>query len=257
MNVSHQSGSARYVFLAVGVFAGALATAVYFTQRKPVDHYAAGIELMQKSRFSDAAGAFERALRANPENPAAMISLATALQSDRNEDAALKAYREADTATSKMLTQFYGNLAALYTKRQETANAESAYRKLAAFQTQSTDSFYNLGMSAAAKGQYAEAIRNFEDVLRADPRHAGAAFQAARASEQMGDKRRALTWYQNALRIDPTLKAARDRVAALTGGKAEPAKRSIASAKPVVEKAPAKATRAPASATPKKKQRAH
>lgn len=214
--------------LVVGIAVGAVGATGYFLLSKPANPYAEGLTLMQKSKFEAASNAFLKALEKNPENIAARVGLGSANQSMGKEDEALRQYELANTSATNVLAQFYANLGALYQKKQDSRAAQSAYEKLAAFQVKSVDSFYNQAMTAAAHGANNEAISEFDKVLSINPKHAAAAFQAGRVAEKMGNKKKAIEYYQTALRADMNLKAAQDRLSALQGGRAKAPARSIA-----------------------------
>jgi Flp pilus assembly protein TadD len=64
---------------------------------------------------------------------------------------------------------------------------------------------YDAGVEALDAGRYAEAERLFENVRRAEPRHARTLFRLGQAKEGLGDLEGAASDYQSALKIDPTL----------------------------------------------------
>jgi len=214
--------------LVAGIAIGAVGATGYFILSKPANPYAEGLTLMQKSKFEAASTSFLKALEENPENIAARIALGSATQSMGKTDEALKQYEMANTSATNVLSQFYSNLGALYQKKQNARAAQGAYEKLAVFQAKSVDSFYNQAMAAAAHGANHEAISEFDKVLAINPKHAAAAFQAGRVAEKMGDKAKAVEYYQTALRADLNLKAAQDRLKALNGRSKAPS-RAIAS----------------------------
>lgn len=232
------------ITLVTGIAIGAAGATGYLLLNKPANPYAEGLTLMQKSKFEEAAKSFQKSLAANPENIAAQVGLASAHQSMGKEDEALKYYETANTAATGIFAQFYANLGALYQKKQDARAAQSAYEKLAAFQVKSVDSFYNQAMTSAAHGMGGEALGQFDKVLTMNPSHAAAAFQAGRVAEQMGNKKKAIEYYQTALRADADLTAAKDRLTALQGGSGKKSTRSLASkteaAKPAVTKKKAK-----------------
>lgn len=216
------------ITLVAGFVIGAVGATGFFIFSKPANLYTEGLTLMQKSKFEAAAKSFEKSLAQNPESIAARVGLGAANQSMGKEDEALKHYELANTAATGIFAQFYSNLGALYQKKQDFRAAQGAYEKLAAFQVKSVDSFYNQAMTSAAHGMSGDALGQFDKVLAMNPKHAAAAFQAGRVAEQMGNKTKALEYYQTALRADGNLKAAKDRITQLEGSRAKPT-RSVAS----------------------------
>lgn len=226
--------------LVVGLVIGGAGTFGYFSLRAPGSPFREGQILMQKSKFSEAADAFTEALKLEPDHSDARIALATSLQSQGKSDEALDAYRAAENSMKESLAQFYGNLAALYQQKNDAKSAQDAYTKQALFRAQPLDSYYETAMTYAAHGQGGDALKEFDKVLQINPKHAAAAFQAGRVAEQSGKIKEAVRYYETALRADPNLKAAKDRLAALKkGGKSSVTKKVTSQSAPKPNRLPA------------------
>ena len=75
------------------------------------------------------------------------------------------------------------------------------------------EALYNLGLALAAKGQFAEAIKNYRQAIQANPNRAETYFHLGMVLGESGRTRDALVQYREALRLNPELAGALNNLA--------------------------------------------
>lgn len=77
--------------------------------------------------------------------------------------------------------------------------------------------FTNRGISKANRGRYEEAIRDYDEAIRLDPKSVLACYDRGHCKEKLGRNEEAVRDYETALRMDPNFAIAKNDLALLKG----------------------------------------
>ena len=163
-----------------------------------------GVARLERYDFAGAAAAFRRALELDSALGLARVNLAIALLYGGDPDAALKAAAEATNALPASLTAHYLlGLAARAINRGDDAIAE--FRFVLRGDPSDVGSRIQLAQELSARQQYPEAIRLFDEAVRAEPFNATATYGLAMALTRSGDRERGAAMLKRfeELRINP------------------------------------------------------
>jgi tetratricopeptide (TPR) repeat protein len=146
-----------------------------------------GVARLERYDFPGAAAAFRRALEIAPALRMAQVNLAIALLYGGEADAALAAAADASTAMpASASAQYVQGLAARAADRQDAAIA--AFRRVLRIDGADVGSRVQLAQILSARQEYSEAIRLFEEVVRAEPFNATAAYGLGTALTRAGER---------------------------------------------------------------------
>jgi tetratricopeptide (TPR) repeat protein len=163
-----------------------------------------GVARLERYDFAGATTAFRRALELDPVLGLARVNLAIALLYGGEPDQALAAAAEATNALPGSLTAHYVlGLAARATNRGDDAIAE--FRRVLQVDPADVGSRVQLAQELSARQQYVEAIRLFDEAVRAEPFNATATYGLAMALTRSGERERgaaALKRFEE-LRLNP------------------------------------------------------
>jgi tetratricopeptide (TPR) repeat protein len=163
-----------------------------------------GVARLERYDFAGAATAFRRALELDRSLGLARVNLAIALLYSGDPDAALAAAAEATNALPASLTAHYVlGLAARVTNRGDDAIAQ--FRLVLQGDPSDVGSRIQLAQELSVRQQYAEAMRLFDEAVRAEPFNATATYGLAMALTRTGERERGAAMLKRfeELRINP------------------------------------------------------
>jgi len=188
-------------------------------------HYAMAMSYRALGRREDAQAALEEHARAGTKYPAVADPLFAAVQSLRDDpaalmqrgvtladsgdvDAAITAH-EAAIAIDPSLAQAHANLISLYGRRKDFAKAEAQYKAVVALGVNVADAHYDYGVLLGMQQRWDEAAEAYRRALALNPLHAEARNNLGQILERSRQFDAALAEYRLALDSRPTLRIAR------------------------------------------------
>lgn len=153
---------------------------------------------------------YEQAIRINPRHRNSLYRLGVLYAQARRYPKAIEAWNGYLKATEDDATG-YSNLGYCHELAGDTAAAEDAYKRGIEKDPVSKPCRVNYGLLLARLGRLEEATAQLQAVL--PPAHVH--YNLASVHEQLGHKDQAKAEYQKALELDPTLRAAQARLAAI------------------------------------------
>jgi tetratricopeptide (TPR) repeat protein len=162
-----------------------------------------GIWLQQTGRAPEAVGAFEAALRLEPDDPEIHGNLGIALAMV-GRGAEARRHLERALALAPESPQAHSNLANALAAAGDLAAAADHYRTAVRLKPRFADAENNLANVLAQQGAVDEAIRHYEAALAADPDYVDANVNFASVLARLGRNDEAIAHYRAALRRDPT-----------------------------------------------------
>ncbi len=158
-------------------------------------HYNLGNCLVLNKELEQAADSFQRALKANPQFPAAMAAMGQTLRSlDRSADAI--PYLQQAIALAGDDAESNCDLGDAFQDVGEIAQAISAYRSALRSNPQSARAWYALGCAELSRKEYMAAIACFQETLTAAPDWLEAERNLARALFEMGQSDDAMVHFR-------------------------------------------------------------
>lgn len=149
----------------------------------------------REQRYDDAIRRYREALAIDPGDDDAWMSLGAVLVRRERWADARQAY-ESVLSRRPGDAQARFNLGVALDGLGDAAAATQAYAQAAASLPRDADLAFRIGMMHARLGRWTDAAGAYEQALLRDPRHAPSHLSLARAAEQLGDQRRALTHYR-------------------------------------------------------------
>lgn len=169
-----------FTFMAVTIFVAQWPFIRKQLVRASMDPASRGLLDMRQGHFGLAQKSFESLLAREPGSGKAYYLLGWSLQAQGRDEAALGALGRAERLAQgdrHLLSQIYAQRGGVFSHRGEQAAAITEYQRAIALSPQSVDERFKLGMAYLALSKRAEALAQFEVVLRLDSRHRGAAYQ--------------------------------------------------------------------------------
>lgn len=172
--------------------------------------YAAGQLAEAQGDFENATTQYREALKLNPKHLDAMFRLGGVYVQTQRFDDAITIWQRYIKLTNDA-PHGYNNLALAYDAAGRTAEAEQAYKAAIAKDPHHQASRNNYGLMLARQNQVDAAIEQLSAVLPPAAVH----YNLGRVCEQQGRAEEAKAYYRKALELDPKLRDARSRLAAL------------------------------------------
>jgi tetratricopeptide (TPR) repeat protein len=160
--------------------------------------------LQDAGRVDEAAEAFSKALRLNPDSAKAHVSLATILIGKGNLDDAHTHYEQAlqmDPSNAEYHSGYAYLLEQMGQYDQAAAECKTAIR----LAPRSAQAHHSYGAFLEKHGKLDEAIAQYREAVRADPRLVDAQIDLGTALLEKGDLSEAKAHLQTATRLDPKL----------------------------------------------------
>jgi Flp pilus assembly protein TadD len=167
-------------------------------------HANLGLALLGESRFDEAAGEFEIALRLQPQHYVAAINFARVKVAKGEYGDAEQLYRD--------LLQTYPNnpallmsLAYLMMRRKDFSEAAILLTRVTSLHKNALLPKYHLAIALLAEGKPSEAIRHLRAAVRLDVRSAALYHAMGVAYILAGEPRRAVRYFKSALNLSPEM----------------------------------------------------
>ncbi|MEM3445177.1 MAG: tetratricopeptide repeat protein [Thermoplasmata archaeon] len=151
-----------------------------------------GIVYFLKEKYEDALFCFERANKLKPDMPDYLNNLATAQKKLRKFEDALTTYRRV-LEIAPEFSDAHLNMGLLYLDMEKYEDAYRAFRKYLLREKNSAKAWHLAGIAAMNAGAYSQAIKCFEEALKINPELKEAREglkEAKRKHSQKGDKQR-------------------------------------------------------------------
>jgi protein O-GlcNAc transferase len=148
-------------------------------------HNRAGVELMTRFFYREAAEEFRQALSQDPTCNLARINLGIALYYDAELDAARRVFEEALTRDPANPYANY-SLGLVLKHKGLTDEAGVCFRRVADADPKCAAAFYNLGIVHARQGRSKEAEADFRHALELDPKNAAALYNLGSLLVKLG-----------------------------------------------------------------------
>ena len=181
------------------------------TPDNPWVHYELGNALRDLDRTSEAARAYETALRLAPGHAAAHNNLAVLLERDDRLRDAVRHYRQALDAEPDFVDAHY-NLANALRAQGRVPDAIRHYREALRLEPNLAPAHTNLGEALGAAGNLDEAIGHFRSAVRISPDSAEAHNNLGAALAMQGRLVDAIDQFRRALAIDSSHARARENL---------------------------------------------
>ncbi|HXI85207.1 MAG TPA: tetratricopeptide repeat protein [Verrucomicrobiae bacterium] len=182
-----------------------LKTAKVLADRYPnsgVVQYILGEAYAKLGFFSNAATAFQEAIKLKPDYVDAWYNLGWAYTRAGNMPEAADVFQQLVKLTPRD-PQAWENLGGAYAGEGHPADAIAAYRKAVELKPDFADAHFKLGAAYASQGRYPEAINAYRLALKHRPDFPEAWFNLGVVSEQQGDHDEAVLFFQQALKLKP------------------------------------------------------
>ncbi len=154
----------------------------------PPRHFNLGIAYFKAGQFTDAIGAFEKAIELKADYKEAFYNLGLAQQKAGQTSNAIKSFKRA-TELDPKYADAHGALGGAYQKIKSTRNAIRSYQAAIRINGKKATWHYNLGILYQTREDYPNAIKAYETYLKLAPRARNAA-SLRKIVDQMKDATR-------------------------------------------------------------------
>ncbi|MGO9512639.1 MAG: tetratricopeptide repeat protein [Steroidobacteraceae bacterium] len=161
-----------------------------------------GQALQALARWEEAADAYRRVLRSDPDSVDAHAALGVALQRSGQLSQAAAAYRRALVLRPGDAGSL-GNLGAVMREMGDLAQAIHLLRRALSLEPLVASHAINLGIALCQQRDFPAAESLLRETLAREPNHAEAAFNLGNVLRGLGRSREALQQYQNAVALRP------------------------------------------------------
>ena len=173
-------------------------------------HFAAGMLAESHPNLPRAIDQYERCLKINPQHEQALFRLGIIRSQLKQYPQAIETWKRYAAATGDSAVA-YSNLGLAYELAKRPAEAEAAYKKGIQRDAGNEACRVNYGLMLARSGRVPEAVKQFSEVLTP----AQVSYNIASVYEQQGKTEQAREEYRRALELDPAMRDAQTRLAAL------------------------------------------
>jgi len=165
-------------------------------------HNRAGVDLMNRFLYGEAAEEFRKALAEDPNCNLARINLGIALYYDAELDAARQVFEE---ALARDPANPYANysLGLVLKHKGSTDEAEACFRHVADADPKCAAAFYNLGVVHARQGRPKEAEADLRHALELDPENAAALYNLGSLLVKLGRAREGYEYFDKFRALPP------------------------------------------------------
>ena len=158
----------------------------------------------KKQCFDDAILHFEKSIALFPAYPQAIGELGLAYYYIGNLDKAVENYKKSLDLSQDATV--YSNLGTVYFQQNKLAEAKTVYEKAIQLNTRFVDARRNLGVIFAITKQFPQAIEQFTEAIKYEPKAAILYFYAGSAYRDSGDEVRAKPFFDTAYSLNTALK---------------------------------------------------
>jgi tetratricopeptide (TPR) repeat protein len=179
-----------------------------------VSLWRSGMALMDAGDPKGAGERFREALKLNPRNSQAHLTLGNTLEAAGNDDEAMSHYTEA-VRLDPTSANGHVNVGNIFLKRNDHERAIAEFQLALASEPKNLYAHYNLGQSYLAQGKLHEALAHLIEVQRQSPDNATLCFLLGKVNERLARRTEAVRYYKEALRIRPDHAEAKASLAAM------------------------------------------
>lgn len=167
----------------------------------------AGVTLMEKKKYAEAARAFKQAAAYDPTMSNAYTFMGDAYaRLGKNKEAA-SAY-ELSLKVDKTQDAVYSSLANVYIDQKRTADAEKVLKKAIQVNRQNTPAYYTLGLLMSQRGDYKDAETQFRQVIKLEPKDGNGYYALGMALNGEGKNREAIAPLEQAIKLKKNFEVA-------------------------------------------------
>ena len=139
-----------------------------------IDAWVALAQIMADKELPNAGKYFDNALRADPNNIEALHAKAYYLSNKKNDlEGAVELYKQINTIDPQYVDGYY-NIGLLYLDMDSLDRAYQSFDIAVKYAPQYPDAYYHRGVAAEMKGDKAQALSDYKNVLNFDPDFASA-----------------------------------------------------------------------------------
>jgi tetratricopeptide (TPR) repeat protein len=175
-------------------------------------HILMGVALAKEHKYEEAVAHYRAALALNPKSATAENNLARVLHSQGRLDEAREHY-EAALKLDPQLAQAQNNLGVLLVQQSRLAEGALHLREAVRLVPGDAESQYNLALALNQQENWKEAAAIFARLAPGRPYDAKLHYEFGLALAHLGQTREAMSHYARALRLQPDLPEALDRLA--------------------------------------------
>jgi Tfp pilus assembly protein PilF len=179
-----------------------------------VSLWRSGMAFMDAGDFPNARERFKEAIALNPRNLKAHIVLGNTLEASGLNDEALVHYKEAVRLDASSAIAHI-NLGNILLKQKKMPGAIVEYQAALKHEPDNVYAHYNLGQCYAATDKNPEAVVHLSAAHRQSPNNAAICFLLGNVHAKLGHRTEAVRFYEEAIRIRPDYREARDKLAAM------------------------------------------
>lgn len=202
----------EYAFLEIEVSASEKPVEADFTLEKmrsngaldPLADAKKGAVLLKEGRTDEAIVILEQALQANPDIGAVHFNLGVAYQKKEMIQEARKEFQEAIRVQPDLGEAYLALGSSYLAERESDGTAIEALKKASELMPESYAAFYNLGVSYANSGKYADAESAFRKATEIHPKEPIAHYQLGLALLGQSKNDAAIQSFQKYLELNPT-----------------------------------------------------
>src|SRR5215510_3482114 len=165
--------------------------------------YRLGKNALRTSRYAEAIGHFQQALRRHPGLVAAVQGIGLAY-AEQGQTAKAEVQFQAVLRLAPDFAEAYTHLGKLYAGTGRLDEAATAYRTVIRLQPEQALGYHNLGAVLVAQGQTEAAIAQFQEALHRNPHFLAAHNDLGTLYAERGELSRAITEFQAAVHSDAT-----------------------------------------------------
>ena len=169
------------------------------------DPSAEGIKALEQEKYEEAAAAFERALKQDPQDYGAQFHVALAHSLLGKKTEAIAGYQKV-LELKPGLYEAELNLGILLIDEGQPAKAESYLKAATDKKPAEFRPNYYLGEALLEKGDFSTAERHYKTAVEADPKQPGAIAGLGRAIARQGRLEEAAPYFTRAIELDPKYK---------------------------------------------------
>jgi len=185
---------------------------LWSSQWREKAHLAIGVALAKQKQYEQAAAHYRAVLEFNPASAAAENNLARVLHSQGRMDEAMRHYAAA-LKLNPQLAQAQNNLGVLLLQKGRLAEGVRHLREAVRLVPGDTESQYNLALALNQQADWKEAAAIFTRLAPGRPNDPKLHYEFGLALARLGQTREAMSHYARALRLQPDLPEALDRLA--------------------------------------------
>lgn len=172
--------------------------------------FAAGQLAESQGNYDNAIAQYREALKLNPNHRDAMFRLGAVYTQGKRFNEAIPLWQRYIKVTNNA-AQSYSNLALCYEMAGRPGEAEQTYKAGIERDPSESTTRNNYGRMLARQGRWDEALAQLSTVLKPAEVH----YNLGTVCEEQGKREEAKAYYRKALELDPNLRDARSRLAAL------------------------------------------